>query len=204
MQFISLTLYDLTSQTTLSGLEEFENLTSLYVYADTIENIDALGEIEGLQNLGLYYADQVTDFQVLYDLHSLEYLSLESNKLDKLDFIENMPGLYSLTIWNCVNAEASEWNHILEKTKLRRLILRNCYIPCSSEMFLQLSNLENFTLDNCVTGFDVDNLPEHGKIEELDFAGTTFYKSENGTWKEDVTMLLNADEVEEAVNNKYK
>ena len=24
------------------------------------------------------------------------------------------------------------------------------------------------------------------------------------TWKEDVTMLLNADEVEEAVNNKYK
>ena len=204
LQFISLTLYDLTSQTSLSGLEDFKNLTSLYLYANTIENIDALGEIEELRNLGLYYADQVTDFQVLYDLHYLEYLSLESSKLDKLDFVENMPRLYSLTIWNCVNAEASEWNHILEKTKLRRLILRNCYIPCSSEMFLQIPNLEKLALENCVTGFDVDNLPDHGKMEELDFTDTTFYKAENGTWKEDANMLLNADEVEEAVNNKYK
>lgn len=156
LQFISLTLYDLTSQTSLSGLEDFKNLTSLYLYANTIENIDALGEIEELRNLGLYYADQVTDFQVLYDLHYLEYLSLESSKLDKLDLVENMPRLYSLTIWNCV------------------------------------------------TGFDVDNLPDHGKMEELDFTDTTFYKAENGTWKEDANMLLNADEVEEAVNNKYK
>lgn len=204
LQFISLTLYDLTSQTSLSGLEDFKNLTSLYLYADTIENIDALGEIEGLRNLGLYYADQVTDFHALYDLQYLEYLSVESSKLDKLDFVENMPNLSSLTIWNCVNAEAAEWNHILEKTELRRLILRNCYIPCSSEMFLQLPNLEKLALENCVTGFDVDNLPEHGKLEELDIIDTTFYQAENGTWKEDADMLLNTEEVKVEMNNKYK
>ena len=188
-QLISLTLYDLYEAPNLEGLGRFSNLTSLYMNAESVENIDALVILTNLQNLGIYYGDMITDFQVLNYLTKMESLSITSYSLDDLSFIAYMPNLYSLSIGDCYYAEESSWDYITFAFGLQWLSLDNCYIPYSVEKFMALPYLEYLYVLNCMTVLDMENLSYNENLWSLDVTDTTFLKVKNGVWNDEAEII---------------
>lgn len=193
-QLISLTLYDAIS---LDGIEQFSNLTSLYINAAFVENIDMLKTLTGLKNLGIFYGDSITDFQSLNYLTEMENLTITSSTLNDLSFIANMPQLVSLALGDCCYAKTSEWDYIAFASSLHCLRLENCYVPYSVEKFMALPNLEYFDVTKCMTGIDMENLSSNEKLWGFDVTGTTFLKVENGVWEDTAEEIYIADCIEQ-------
>ncbi|MBQ7943374.1 MAG: hypothetical protein IJ326_04845 [Lachnospiraceae bacterium] len=196
-QLISLTLYDMFDAPNLEGIGRFYNLTSLYINAESVENIDALALLTGLQNLGIYYGDMIMDFQALNSLTAMESLSITSYALDDFSFVAYMPNLYSLSIGDCYYAEKSAWDFITFAFSLQWLTLDNCYIPYSVEKFMALPYMEYLEITECMTGIDMENLTYNENLWALDVTDTTFLKVKNGVWNDEAEVIYIEDCVEQ-------
>lgn len=180
MQLISLTLYDLSDVTTLDGIGEFHNLTSLYIYAYTVENIDALAGLTGLERFGIYLGDNIKSFDVLHQLTNLERLSISSYVLDKLDFVATMPDLYTLNVYDAFDLPGSEWEYITKSKSIENLKLENCIIPCDAEIFFNDAKLEQLIMVDCATGLDVTKLKKNDNLQDIELTGTYVFPIKNG------------------------
>ncbi len=192
-QLISLTLYDMFDAPNLEGIGRFYNLTSLYINAESVENIDALVMLTSLRNLGIYYGDMIMDFQALNSLTEMESLSITSYALDDFSFVAYMPNLYSLSIGDCYYSEESAWDYIAFAFNLQWLSLENCYIPYSVEKFMALPYMEYLDIMNCMAGLDMENLTYNENLWSLDVTDTTFLKVKNGVWDSEAPELYIED-----------
>ncbi len=195
-QLISLTLYDMFDAPNLEGIERFSNLTSLYINAESVENIDALVMLTQLRNLGIYYGDMIADFQALKSLTNMESLSIGSYMLDDFSFLAYMPNLYSLSISDCYYAEESAWDYITFAFNLEWLSLDNCYVPYSVEKFMALPYLQYFDVMNCMAGIDMENLSYNENLWSLDVTDTTFLKVKNGVWDDGAETVYIEDYID--------
>ncbi|MBE5876414.1 MAG: hypothetical protein E7290_05960 [Lachnospiraceae bacterium] len=188
-QLISLTLYDMFDAPNLEGIERFSNLTSLYMNAESVENIGPLMVLTELRNLGIYYGDMIADFEALNSLTNMENLSIGSYMLDDFSFLAYMPNLYSLSISDCYYAEESAWDYITFAFNLEWLSLDNCYVPYSVEKFMALPYLQYFDVMNCMAGIDMENLSYNENLWSLDVTDTTFLKVKNGVWNDEAEII---------------
>ncbi len=82
----------------LEGMDQFENLETLFIEYLETDNIDALIYAKGLKNLSMYCDEKLTDFTVIGKLTNLEKLSLNAEKMKVLDFIGTLEQLAVLKI----------------------------------------------------------------------------------------------------------
>lgn len=85
----------------LKGINQFENLETLYVDYSELDNIDALISLKRLRNLTLYCDETLTDFAVIGKLPELETLRLEAYGLKSTDFVRNLTHLKQLELKSC-------------------------------------------------------------------------------------------------------
>ena len=143
-QLISLTLTELLFDSSLSNIGDFKNLTSLNLDSGYLENIDSLSKLKNLETLRIYDGNTINDFSVLYDMPQLEYLYLDCSKLRNIGFIENMPKLTDLHIWN---SEVLEIDSIKNcKNTLKTLDLSYNYKVKNYDAVSELTNLESLSL----------------------------------------------------------
>ena len=171
-QFISMTFYDLEEADSLKGISAFENLTTLYLYADGLEDISELASLESLNSLGVYFADYVTDFSVLQEMKSVEYLTISSYSLNNFEFVEHMPRLMDLQIEDSFYADATQWEYIVNSPSICSLGINNCVVPYGVENFWSMSNLEYFSMIDCEAGIRIDAIPYNESIEQMYISGT--------------------------------
>lgn len=191
-----LALYDMYEAPNLEGIDRFCNLSSLYINAEGVENIDALKMLSGLQSLGLYYGDEIADFEVLKSLTAMQELEILSYALDDLSFVAYMPELNALSLGNCYYAEKSQWDYVAFAFNLNWLSINNCYIPYSVEKLMALPNLEYLDIMECRVGIDIDNFTYNENLSMLDMTGTSFLSIENGVWNDEAEEIY-VEEFEE-------
>ena len=84
--------------TSCDGIENFPNLKSFTVESSSLNDISGLMALSDLETLAFVDCDHITDFSPLYELDSLQQLSIDSFALKDIGFVENMPELYYLSI----------------------------------------------------------------------------------------------------------
>ena len=171
----------------LDGIEAFPNVEVLSLYAAELEEVDALAALKQLRSLTLTSADEISDFSVLSTAAKLEELSIESESLKSLEFLQRMPQLKGLglkdgqfinlggiealehlerlSIKNC--DELMDMGSVSALLTLRELTLDKPY-KCPEPSLAELVNLQRLTLE----GFNsCEFLPKLTNLEELVLRG---------------------------------
>ncbi len=167
----------------LDGIEAFSNVEALSLYAGELGDVDALAALKQLRSLTLTSADAISDFSVLATAGKLEELSIDSESLKSLEFLQRMPQLKGLglkdgefihlggiealahlerlSIENC--DELTDLSSVASLVSLRELTLDKPY-KCPEPSLEELVNLQRLTLE----GFDTcEFLPSLTNMEEL-------------------------------------
>lgn len=167
----------------LDGVEAFSNVEALSLYAGELGDVDALAALKQLRSLTLTSADAISDFSVLATAGKLEELSIDSESLKSLEFLQRMPQLKGLglkdgefihlggiealahlerlSIENC--DELTDLSSVASLVSLRELTLDKPY-KCPEPSLEELVNLQRLTLE----GFDTcEFLPSLTNMEEL-------------------------------------
>jgi len=167
----------------LDGIEAFSNVEVLSLYAGELGDVDALAALKQLRSLTLTSADAISDFSVLATAGKLEELSIDSESLKSLEFLQRMPQLKGLglkdgefihlggiealahlerlSIENC--DELTDLSSVASLVSLRELTLDKPY-KCPEPSLEELVNLQRLTLE----GFDTcEFLPSLTNMEEL-------------------------------------
>lgn len=167
----------------LDGIEAFSNVERLSFNAGELSDVDALAALKNLRALTLVDADMISDFSVLATVSKLEELSVESESLKSIEFLQRMPQLKGLALkdgqffdfrgmealthleWlsieNC--GELTDMSGVTSLLSLRELTLEKPY-DCPEPSLAGLTNLERLTLK----GFgSCAFLPELTGLEEL-------------------------------------
>ena len=167
----------------LDGIEAFSNVEALSLYAGELGDVDALAALKQLRSLTLTSADAINDFSVLATAGKLEELSIDSESLKSLEFLQRMPQLKGLglkdgefihlggiealahlerlSIENC--DELTDLSSVASLVSLRELTLDKPY-NCPEPSLAELVNLQRLTLE----GFDTcEFLPRLTNMEEL-------------------------------------
>jgi Leucine-rich repeat (LRR) protein len=165
----------------LDGIEAFSNVEVLSLYAGELGDVDALAALKQLRSLTS--ADAISDFSVLATAGKLEELSIDSESLKSLEFLQRMPQLKGLglkdgefihlggiealahlerlSIENC--DELTDLSSVASLVSLRELTLDKPY-KCPEPSLEELVNLQRLTLE----GFDTcEFLPRLTNMEEL-------------------------------------
>lgn len=171
----------------LDGIEIFSNVETLSLSAAELEDVDALAALKQLRSLTLTSADGISDFSVLSTAAKLEELSIESESLKSLEFLQRMPQLKGLglkdgqfinlggiealehlerlSIENC--DELTDMGSVSALLTLRELMLDKPY-KCPEPSLAELVNLQRLTLE----GFSsCEFLPKLTNLEELVLRG---------------------------------
>lgn len=171
----------------LDGIEIFSNVERLSLSAAELEDVDALAALKQLRSLTLTSADGISDFSVLSTAAKLEELSIESESLKSLEFLQRMPQLKGLglkdgqfinlggiealehleqlSIENC--DELTDMGSVSALLTLRELMLDKPY-KCPEPSLAELVNLQRLTLE----GFSAcEFLPKLTNLEELVLRG---------------------------------
>lgn len=176
-----------SSVKSLEGLELFPNLESLTIDAGSLGDVSAVVALDRLKSLTLKDADTINDFAVFASMENLEELSIESENLKALDFLQRMPWLQSLglaggKILSLDGIEALEDLKKLSVTDCRELrnmdavdaleglaelSLERPY-DCEEPSLTGLGGLRSLTLDNFET---CSFLPALTELEELTLHG---------------------------------
>ena len=171
----------------LDGIDAFSNVEVLSLYAAELGDVDALAALKQLRSLTLTSADGISDFSVLSTAAKLEELSIESESLKSLEFLQRMPQLKGLaledgqfinlggiealehlerlSIKNC--DELTDMGSVSALLTLQELMLDKPY-KCPEPSLAGLVNLQHLTLE----GFrSCEFLPKLTNLEELVLRG---------------------------------
>ena len=160
-----LTLTDLFFASTLSGIENYTNLSKLTLDADYVETLDPLTSLTNLRTLQIYDGNSISSFQSLYDMPQLESLYLDCSSLSDIGFVSNMPNLKTLIIWDSKLEKIDALKDCCDS--LTCLDLSYNYELMDYQVVSQLTQLEDLSL--CVS-YSFDNpiaLPQLGNMPNL-------------------------------------
>ena len=107
----------------LDGIEIFSNVETLSLSAAELEDVDALAALKQLRSLTLTSADGISDFSVLSTAAKLEELSIESESLKSLEFLQRIPQLKGLGL---KDGQFINLGGIEALEHLERLSIENC------------------------------------------------------------------------------
>lgn len=104
----------------LEGLGVFTGLERLSVGGSDLTDIKAMANMKGIKSLTLEYCDEIKDFSVLSVMDWLEELTIESEGIKDIGFVEHMPSLssFSLSRSQILNVDSLEGNTTLESLSL--------------------------------------------------------------------------------------
>lgn len=128
----------------LDGIEAFPNVEMLSLYAAELEEVDALAALKQLRSLTLTSADGISDFSVLSTAAKLEELSIESESLKSLEFLQRMPQLKGLGL---KDGQFINLGGIESLEHLERLSIKNCDELMDMGSVSALLTLRELTLD---------------------------------------------------------
>lgn len=128
----------------LDGLEQFENLETLYIEQLEIDKIDVLIHVGNLKNLTLNCKESLTDFTVLGKLANLEQLSLKAEGIKNLDFIRPLGHLTGLKL---TRAKLQTLAGIENCMALESVSITSCTELKDMSMVSGLENLKELTLE---------------------------------------------------------
>lgn len=191
----------------LSLLSEFSNLQYLELDAGLLDSIAGVSQAPALTALSITGGDRITDFSELYDMPQLEELSIESEGLKDIGFIEGMDNLQYLAlkgtevrnlspILECAdtlrvlclddNYQAEDISPVFACTGLEKLQLWVEYqfdVPMEAPDFSAMTNLYSLSLE----GYDkFDSLALLPGLEELTIEGLG---SGDGAFLKELTNL---------------
>lgn len=129
---------------TLTGIDTFKNLESLYVSDYDLEDIGALSALKNLKKLEIAQSGEIKDFGVLHGLTNLEVLAIDSETLKEISFVQNMHALQELSLCNTIilNVSALEG-----KSSLKKLVLKDNYQMQDFSALGSLTGLETVDLE---------------------------------------------------------
>ena len=128
----------------LDGIEAFSNVEVLSLYAGELGDVDALAALKQLRSLTLTSADAISDFSVLATAGKLEELSIDSESLKSLEFLQRMPQLKGLGL---KDGEFIHLGGIEALAHLERLSIENCDELTDLSSVASLVSLRELTLD---------------------------------------------------------
>ncbi len=123
----------------LVGINQFENLEKLTLYCYEIKDIKELIHQKQLKSLTIENGDEIGDFTVLALMTGLEELSIESENLRDLHFLDNLTQLQSFSI---SDAPVLQVNSLSQLKQLKTLSIQDC------DELKDLSVLEGLTTLN--------------------------------------------------------
>ncbi len=154
-------LCDSYYMTSLSGLENFPNVTRLYVMGSYLEDLTGLASLTNLTELTIENGNSISNFTDLAKLTYLEKLTISSNKLKNLSVLDNLTGLKEISLTNTYITDIS----VLSKYKdtLTKLELLNNYDLEDCSVVSQLTNLNSLSIE---MGY-YSQVPDFSKLSKL-------------------------------------
>lgn len=152
---------DDTGEKSLEGIRDFPSLEHLAVNYRYLEDISALRQVPALKGLMLEKSDSLGDYSPLTALADLEWLKIESGKLESLDFIGSMEKLISLSV---EGSRIRDLELLKGHAGLTFLALRNNPEIDDYSVIGELEGLEELTLEMGHGGI----LPSFRKLERLE------------------------------------
>ncbi len=128
----------------LSGLEQFTNLESLSIGSCDLTDIDSLRNLPNLKILKLEGFDAFSDFSIFSTMPNIEELSLDSENLKTLHFLNGMDNLKRLEI---SDANLLSLDGIEICSNLEALTVSNCQELKNMHAVTTLSNLKELSLE---------------------------------------------------------
>ncbi len=150
--------YDMKS---LKGLENFSNVTSLYVMGSYLEDLTGLASLKKLKELTIENGNSISDFTDLSKIEYLEKLTISSNKIKNLSILKNMTGLVCLSICNTYITDISELSKFSDT--LESLVLLDNYDLDDCSVISEMTNLKKLSLE---CGYYSD-VPDFSKLSKL-------------------------------------
>ena len=181
-QITELGIYGLFGST--DKLASFENVETLYLDCDFIEDIDIIKKFPKLKSVFLGSLNYVSDISALYSLKGLECLYLDSPDIDSVEFIaKNLPDIKELTI---TKSTAADFSPLAACTKLEKL---NLDYNENAGDFSFVSGLDALTELSIYGAYNTENIPDLSALTKLK-------KLEIGGYK-DLSLLTVSDGIEE-------
>ena len=128
----------------LDGIGALKSLTSLTVNADDITDLAPLAQAKNLKKIELLRCNQISDFSVLPTLTTLLELSIDSDTLRGLGFLEQMPQLTALSL---EDATLNNLDGIQGLSKLKSLSIMSCDDTQNMNALSRLTSLESLSLE---------------------------------------------------------
>ncbi len=128
----------------MSIISELPNLQVLKLSLDNVKDISPLGELNNLEEIDLYVSGDLKDFSVLGKLTDLKSVIIYSSYLYSTDFLANLDNLEVLELNGC--REVTSLAGLSGKTKLRRLVIVDCYDFADYAVINTLTNLEELKI----------------------------------------------------------
>lgn len=145
-------------------VDNFVNLERLHIesrgLSDDLTDITALGGLKKLKVLEMVSCDEVSNFGVLHLLTGLEKLSIDSEMLKEISFVEKMDNLSSLTIEDSIILDVSP---LEGKNSLVELALIDNYEITDYSALSSLTELEKLELELC----DASYMPDVSRWKKL-------------------------------------
>lgn len=180
--------YELTDYDVVSELTHLEELALYVPYS--FENPVQIPQLSNMPNLTYLFLGNFEDLSGIVDAPGLTSLSLYDTYAYDLSALASLQNLTSLELYN-MSLEPSALQPIMGLTKLEHLSLDGSYIWGNAEELLSLPNLKECYMEDCVAGFEVENLVQNDSLEVLNLNHAELRILENGNWNynEDTNIL---------------
>ena len=151
---------------TLNDLAMFENLETLILKGEEIEDISAVASLKKLQKLE--FADtRIRDYSPVAGLTELRSLSFGSMNFPPKDFsmLKDLTKLNTLQIWYCFSPD-TDYRVLSSLTNLKTLVIRNCYFT-DVDFLSGLKELKSLELVSEEDNIDISGIAGCTDLEYL-------------------------------------
>lgn len=174
-QFIShcenitvLGIYDTFFSNSMEGIDKFQNVVSLYIDADYVEDISGISTLKNLRELTINDGNRITNLGEIANLTELTKLSITSNQLKNLSILRGMKNLCELTV---NESEVSDLSALGEyKDTLKKVELLENYKINDYSTITELTELEELGI-GCTYNAILPSFKELKRLEKLSLEG---------------------------------
>ena len=173
-----------------SVIEKLTNLTDLELTLSYDHQLPSFENLKNLTYLSLYGAD---DLSPIAQAKELLYLSLDNCDCEDLSFMKELPNLLYLDLQDMSGYYVS-LDPVLELPNLLGLDISRSVVYADAAKLLSIPTLEEFYMEECSIGFDMDHVPVNEALTVLDMNEVTLYQLSDGYgWLQEQETLSLSD-----------